>query len=129
MCFLAVSDYALEVETSEKLNSVHIEDDDPVDEYSIHEQQLPQQQEEEYPVAESEEETPAEESYSLPQNAVVAEQEPPPHVEEFTGEPQKFTYASIVRISSTRATEYVSACAFALSIALSSSFDCPSHFL
>ncbi|KAM7496145.1 hypothetical protein LguiA_020559 [Lonicera macranthoides] len=95
-----VSDYALEVETSEKLNSVHIEDDDPVDEYSIHEQQLlQQQQEEEYPAAESEEETPAEESYGLPQNAVVAEQEPQPHVEEFTGEPQKFTYASILQAS------------------------------
>lgn len=101
-----VSEYALE-ETNEKLNSVHLEDDNQVDEYNNydHQQHLPQQQLEEEEYAEEyEEESAAEDStYSAlpPQNSVVEQEQPPEPVatEEYTGEPRKFTYASILQAS------------------------------
>ncbi|KAM7527344.1 hypothetical protein LguiB_030754 [Lonicera macranthoides] len=98
-------DYALEVEASENLTSVHIEGDDAVQEYTVQEEEEPQPQpqpqpqprEVEHPITESAEESPIEESHALPQNVVDPEPEPLPAVEEPTGEPRKFTYASILQ--------------------------------
>ena len=82
---MAVSDY-LEEEAREYVTSVHI-DDDPVDKYSLPEQQDP---ETEVVV----EESPIEEPSAPLQNVVNAVQETTSvAVEE---EPQKKTYASIV---------------------------------
>ncbi|CAI0385894.1 unnamed protein product [Linum tenue] len=85
----AVSDYALEEEARDYVNSVHIEDT-PVDKYSIPELQH-QDFEDDIPVDETvEEETPY-------QGAVEVVHEPSASaVEEAEGEPQKKTYASIV---------------------------------
>lgn len=87
------------MDTSEHYVLVHIEGDDPVDDYSHHDQQ---QQEE--PVMDVKE-TPVEKSSAL-LNEVDREQEPPPAVEEASGEPQKFTYASIVCISAITTTSH-----------------------
>ncbi|XP_059660166.1 nuclear transport factor 2 isoform X2 [Cornus florida] len=87
------SDYALEVETRDYVNSVHIEGDDPDDEYSIQEQQQQQEPEDETVV----EETSLEELPVLHQDAVNTMQDPLPAVEEPVGEPPKLTYASILR--------------------------------
>ncbi|KAM7521755.1 hypothetical protein LguiA_011657 [Lonicera macranthoides] len=102
---LVAHDYALEVEASENLTSVHIEGDDAVQEYTVQEEEEPQPQpqpqpqprEVEHPITESAEESPIEESHALPQNVVDPEPEPLPAVEEPTGEPRKFTYASILQ--------------------------------
>lgn len=93
MCFfLAVSDYVLEEEAREYVNSVDIEDD-PVDKYSLPEQQFEQEFETEVVV----EETPQEETYASFQSAVNTVQDTPAtSVEEPVGEPQKKTWASIV---------------------------------
>lgn len=93
-----VPDY--EVEVSEHFDSVHIEGDEPADEYSLHDQQ--QQVE---PVVEFVKETPVEDSSAL-NNVVDHEQEPLPSVEESIGEPKKFTYASIVCISAITTTSH-----------------------
>ncbi|CAI0385901.1 unnamed protein product [Linum tenue] len=88
----AVSDYALEEEARDYVNSVHIEDT-PVDKYSIPELQH-QDFEDDIPVDETvEEETPY-------QGAVEVVHEPSASaVEEAEGEPQKKTYASILRVA------------------------------
>lgn len=84
----------MEEEAREYVNSVHIEDD-PVDKYSI-----PEQQEEEETEPEPEvvvEETPAEEiPASFPTDVNTVQAPPLSAVEEPVGEPQKKTYASIV---------------------------------
>ncbi|CAI0385896.1 unnamed protein product [Linum tenue] len=87
-----VSDYALEEEARDYVNSVHIEDT-PVDKYSIPELQH-QDFEDDIPVDETvEEETPY-------QGAVEVVHEPSASaVEEAEGEPQKKTYASILRVA------------------------------
>ena len=89
----AVSDYVLEEEAREYVNSVHIEDD-PVDKYSIPEQQQQQDVETEIVV----EESPAEEitSASLQNVPNAVQENPSVAVEEPVGEPIKKTYASIV---------------------------------
>lgn len=88
-----VSDYALEEEATEYVNSVHVEDD-PIDKYSLPEEQHQQDPEPEYEVVE----TPAEEfsaSYQSPANVV---HEPvAAAIEEPVAEPPKKTYASILR--------------------------------
>ncbi|XP_043805626.1 nuclear transport factor 2 isoform X2 [Manihot esculenta] len=90
-----VSDYVLEEEAREYVNSVHLEDD-PVDNYSLPEQQQQQDFETEVVVEEaSVEETPA--SF---QSAVNVAQEPPASsLEEPVEEPPKKTYASILRVA------------------------------
>ncbi|XP_057964056.1 nuclear transport factor 2 [Malania oleifera] len=91
---LPVADYVLEEEARDYVNSVHIEDD-TVDKYSLPDQQQLQEPETETVV----EETPVEEAASL-QNAVNTVQDPwAGPVEEPVGEPQKRTYASILRVS------------------------------
>lgn len=98
----AVSDYDLEEESREYANTVHIEDD-PVDKYSLPEQQLqyslPEQQEQQEDL-ETEivvEEAPIEETSSSLQSAVnIVHETPSVALEEPVGEPQKKTYASIV---------------------------------
>lgn len=88
----AVSDYVLEEETREYVDSVDIEDD-PVDKYSIPEQTQQWDVETEIVV----EESPAEETSAPLQNVTNAVQENPSvPVEEPVGEPLKKTYASIV---------------------------------
>ncbi|XP_028958399.1 nuclear transport factor 2 isoform X1 [Malus domestica] len=93
-----VSDYVYEEEPREYVNSVDVEDD-PVDKYSLPEQQVQQDFETEVVV----EETPAEETYSSFQSAVNnVQDEPAAAVEEPVGEPQKKTYASILRVAKER---------------------------
>jgi hypothetical protein len=93
---LAVSDYVLEDEAREYVNSIHIEDD-PVDKYSLPEQQLQEDYESEVVV----EETPAEEtSVSLQSMVNTVHEAPAATVEEPMGEAPKKTYASIVCTSS-----------------------------
>jgi len=91
---LAVSDYGLEEEAREYVNSVHI-DDDPVDEYSLPEHQ--QQLQEELETEIVEEETPVQEASPPIHSIGHTVQEPPVAlVEESFEEPPKKTYASIV---------------------------------
>ncbi|XVF21508.1 hypothetical protein REPUB_Repub12eG0096000 [Reevesia pubescens] len=90
-----VSDYVLEEEPREYVNSVHLEDD-PVDKYSLPEQQ-PQQEDFEAEVVVEEE--PVEETLASYHNVVNTVQEPPAMpLEEPVGEPPKRTYASILRV-------------------------------
>ncbi|KAL9285083.1 hypothetical protein ACSQ67_024614 [Phaseolus vulgaris] len=91
------SDYGLEEEAREYVNSVHI-DDDPVDKYSLpeHHQQLHEDLENEIVV----EETSAQEA-SPPMHSVAHTVKDPPAalVEESFEEPPKKTYASILLVS------------------------------
>ncbi|XP_068473111.1 nuclear transport factor 2 isoform X1 [Phaseolus vulgaris] len=93
----AASDYGLEEEAREYVNSVHI-DDDPVDKYSLpeHHQQLHEDLENEIVV----EETSAQEA-SPPMHSVAHTVKDPPAalVEESFEEPPKKTYASILLVS------------------------------
>ena len=92
-----VSDYGLEEEAREYVNSVHI-DDDPVDEYSLPEHQ--QQLQEELETEIVEEETPVQEASPPIHTVAHTIQEPPVAlVEESFEEPPKKTYASILRVS------------------------------
>ena len=91
MMGLAVSDYSLELDASEYVNSIHIDGDDPVDEYSLEEQQQGPETDTEL------EETPVEESSALLQHVVEAVPDPLYSAEEPLSEPPKLTYASIVR--------------------------------
>lgn len=94
MLHLVVSDYFLEEEAREYVNSVNIEDD-LVDKYSLPEQ--PQQEDVE---AEVVEESPAEETLVAHHNVVNTVQEPPAMaLEESVEEPPRRTYASIVSTS------------------------------
>ncbi|XP_027349715.1 putative G3BP-like protein isoform X2 [Abrus precatorius] len=91
------SDYGLEEEASEYVNSVHI-DDDPVDKYSLpeHHQQLQEDLEAEIVL----EETPAREvSPPIPSVAHTIQESPVTLLEESLEEPPKKTYASILRVS------------------------------
>lgn len=103
-----MSDYALEEEEVEYVNSVDTEGDEPVQEYSYREhlQQEPEPESEPEPEPETEaeeeierleEETPFEDSRTL-LNTVTTVQEPQLSVDEPVGEPEKLTYASIVSI-------------------------------
>ncbi|XVF72077.1 hypothetical protein PTKIN_Ptkin12aG0092600 [Pterospermum kingtungense] len=84
-----VSDYFLEEEAREYVNSVHI-DDDPVDKYSLPEQ--PQQEDVEAEVV-------VEEASASHHNVVNTVQEPPAMaLEESVEEPSRRTYASILRV-------------------------------
>ncbi|XVE77980.1 hypothetical protein DITRI_Ditri13aG0107500 [Diplodiscus trichospermus] len=95
-----VSDYVLEEEAREYVNSVHIEDD-TVDKYSLPEQ--PQEEDAEAEVVV--EEAPAEENLSLHHGVVNTVQEPPAMpLEEPVGEPPKRTYASILRVLKEQST-------------------------
>ncbi|KAF8392133.1 hypothetical protein HHK36_022475 [Tetracentron sinense] len=98
-----VSDYMHreEIQAREFVASVHIEENDPVDKYSLPEQQQQQVSEAENIV----EEIPAEESTASFQSAMSSERDPLPApveepveepVGEPVGEPPKKTYASIV---------------------------------
>ncbi|PON44372.1 Splicing factor-like protein [Parasponia andersonii] len=90
-----VSDYVLEEEARDYMNSVHIEDD-PIDKYSVSEQQ----QQDDFENEVVEEESPEEETSASIQNVPNAVQENPcVLVEEPVGEPIKKTYASILRVS------------------------------
>ncbi|GLT41309.1 hypothetical protein SLA2020_153840 [Shorea laevis] len=96
------SDYVLEEEARDYVNSVHIEDD-LVDKYSIPEQ--PRQEEVEAEIVV--EETPVEET-SFHQNLASTVQEPPvTALEEPVGEPAKRTYASILRVVKEQAVASV----------------------
>lgn len=91
------SDYGFEEEAREYVNSVHI-DDDPVDKYSLPEQQ--QQLQEDFESEVVVEEAPAQEA--SPQVYSVAQtirETPVAPVEEAYEEPAKKTYASILRVS------------------------------
>ncbi|XP_034916147.1 nuclear transport factor 2 [Populus alba] len=90
-----VSDYVLEEEAREYVNSVRI-DDDPVDKYSLPEQQEQQDFETEIVV----DETPVVETPASFQSAVnVGQDFPTAAPEEPMEEPQKKTYASILLVS------------------------------
>uniref|UniRef100_A0A2N9IJP5 G3BP-like protein n=1 Tax=Fagus sylvatica TaxID=28930 RepID=A0A2N9IJP5_FAGSY len=91
-----VSDYVLEEEARDYVNSIHIEDD-PVDKYSLPEQQLQEDHETDILV----DETPVEEMSASLQSVVntVHNASPVAAVEEPMGEQPKQTYASILRDS------------------------------
>ncbi|CAL5193845.1 unnamed protein product [Lathyrus oleraceus] len=94
-----VSDYGFEEEAREYLNSVHI-DDDPVDKYSLPEQQQQQQLQEDLETEVVVEETPTQESYPPVHDVAHTIRETPVTlVEESFEEPAKKTYASILRVS------------------------------
>lgn len=105
-----VSDYALEEEAGEYVNSVHVEGVEPVQEYSYDEhlrqdsdpelepELEPEPEQESKPEANRlEEETAFEETSHVLQNSLTAVHEPQISVEEPIGKPEKFTYASILR--------------------------------
>lgn len=83
----------MEEEAREYVTSVHIEDD-PVDKYSLPEQQ--QQLQEDLETEIVVEETSIEEPSPSIQNVAHTIREPPAHVEEPFDEPPKRSYASIV---------------------------------
>ncbi|KAF2307140.1 hypothetical protein GH714_025064 [Hevea brasiliensis] len=90
-----VSDYVLEEEAREFVNSVHMEDD-PVDKYSLPEQQQQQDFETEIVV----EEAPVEDTTASFQTVMSVVQDPPAAaLEEPVEEPPKKTYASILRFA------------------------------
>ncbi|KAK4273009.1 hypothetical protein QN277_021485 [Acacia crassicarpa] len=96
------SDYDLEEEAQEYVNSVHIEEDDPVDKYSLPEQQ-PQHQHQQHLQEDLEteivvDETPIEEASPSMQNVGQANREASvAYVEEPLEEAPKRTYASILQ--------------------------------
>ncbi|XP_009790652.1 nuclear transport factor 2 [Nicotiana sylvestris] len=112
-------DYALEVEATEYVNSVHIQGNDGVEEYSYpehdheHQSEAEVEAEPDEPEAESEAEAEVpeeahlreetaqvrslEEETALPNNVVKVVPEPEPVAEEPVGEPSKFSYAAILR--------------------------------
>ncbi|KAK7267446.1 hypothetical protein RIF29_20120 [Crotalaria pallida] len=93
-----VSDYGLEEEAREYVNSVHIEDD-PVDKYSLPEQQQ-QQQQQDFETEVVVDESPAEEaSPSIPSVAHTVYEPPVAAVEDPLENPPKKTWASILRVS------------------------------
>ncbi|KAF5738991.1 putative Ras-GTPase-activating protein-binding protein [Tripterygium wilfordii] len=97
-----VSDYVLEEEAREFVSSVRIEDD-PVDKYS-----LPEQQQPDFDAEIVVEEAPVEEMHASMQSVVNAVQEPvAPTAEEPVGEQPKRTYASILRVHREHATSSV----------------------
>ncbi|CAA0825742.1 Nuclear transport factor 2 (NTF2) family protein with RNA binding (RRM-RBD-RNP motifs) domain [Striga hermonthica] len=102
----AVSDYALEEEAAEYVHSVHIDRDEPVQDFAYQEHLQPEAQHEMQPELEPElesevdrldEGTPYEEPNPLLQHTVTTVQEPHLSVEESIREPEKLTYASILR--------------------------------
>ncbi|XWS76192.1 hypothetical protein CRYUN_Cryun01aG0154700 [Craigia yunnanensis] len=98
-----VSDYVLEEEVREYVNSVHIEDD-PVDKYSLPEQLQQEDVEAEVVV----EEAPAEETLASHHSVVNAVQEPPAMaLEEPVGEAPRRTYASILRVAKEQSASSV----------------------
>ncbi|KAL1559633.1 nuclear transport factor 2-like [Salvia divinorum] len=106
-----VSDYALEEEIGDYGNSVHVEGVEPALEYS-YEEHLRQdtapelelepepepEQQPELEVDRLEEETPFEETRHVLQNPLTTMHEPQLSVEDPIGEPEKLTYASILRV-------------------------------
>ncbi|CDP03794.1 unnamed protein product [Coffea canephora] len=92
-----VSDYTLDAEAGEYGNSVHIEGDDAVEDYSYREQEQEQEQEQNAGAETVDEGTSLEESSGFMQNEEDTAQEPLPAVEEPVGELPKVSYASILR--------------------------------
>lgn len=93
-----VSNFELEEETREYVNSIHIEDDNPVDKYS-----LPDEEQHEEPLLETiVKEAPVEEP-APPESAVnhmnYVEDPISVRADEPVGEPAKLSYASILRAS------------------------------
>ena len=90
---MAVPDYVLEENAREYVDSIHIEDD-PIDKYSLPEQQQQEEFESEVVVVEAPLEDLVAASHQNVDNSVQE-----PHsavVDEPVGEPEKRTYASIV---------------------------------
>lgn len=93
-----VSNYELEEETREYVNTIHIAEDNPVDKYS-----LPDEEQHEEPLSETVvKEAPVEE-FSPPENSLnhmnYVEDLIPIPADEPAGEPAKLSYASILRAS------------------------------
>ncbi|KAL7151653.1 hypothetical protein ABFS83_04G045800 [Erythranthe nasuta] len=114
-----VSDYALEEEAMNHVNSIRIEGDDPTNEYNYQEHYQPDLEAESEPEPEPdlealrrEEEKPIEESTALLQSAVTAHKETQPSTEEPVVEPKKFTYASILAVKGKSPSTFVSPPAF-----------------
>ncbi|KAG8389152.1 hypothetical protein BUALT_Bualt02G0199400 [Buddleja alternifolia] len=116
-----VSDYPLHEESGNYVNSVYIEGDEPIQEYSYQEHEQPElepeleleAEPEPLPAPEPEaeileEEIPFEESNVLLQSKVTAMQETQPSTEEPVGEPEKLTYASILRAKGKSSSSFSS---------------------
>lgn len=117
---LAAHDYAIEVEATEYVNSVHIQGNDAVEDYSypehdhenLYEVEAEAESESEHDEAEAEDEADVteethfgeetaqvrsfEEETSFPNNVAEVMPEPEPAAEEPVAEPSKLSYASIV---------------------------------
>lgn len=95
----------MEEEAGEYVDSVHVDGDEPVEEYSYQEhlRQDPEPELEPEPEPEPEadrleDETPFEETSPVLESTLTTVQEPQLSAEEPIGEPEKLTYASIVSI-------------------------------
>lgn len=113
-CLLAIcsdlngsTDYVLEEDARDYVNSIHVEDD-PVDKYSLPEQQQYQEPEAETVV----EETPPEETFSSIQSAanVVQDHVSAAFEEPVVEPPVKKTWASIVCYYSINTNAYMRSC-------------------
>ncbi|KAL3517739.1 hypothetical protein ACH5RR_020328 [Cinchona calisaya] len=100
-----VSDYASEAEAREYVNSINIEGDDAVEDYSYRETE--QEQEPNSGAENVEDDTPLEESSAFLQNEEDTAEEPVPAVEEPVGELPKISYASILRVPKGNPTRAV----------------------
>ncbi|GAB4830097.1 hypothetical protein Ancab_019739 [Ancistrocladus abbreviatus] len=94
------SNFSLEEETREYVNSIHIEEDNPVDKYSIPDEQQHQEPEAETVV----EEAHVEESLPLETATDNVQDTTPAPINETAGEPSKLTYASILRTARSQPT-------------------------
>lgn len=102
-----VSNYELEEEAREYVDSIHIEDDSPVDKYSLPDESQPEEPQPEIVVKEA----PVEESpplESAADNVSPVEESVPVPVDEPAGEPAKLTYASILRAKAQASQPVVS---------------------
>ncbi|GAB4841261.1 hypothetical protein Ancab_021993 [Ancistrocladus abbreviatus] len=97
------SNFTLEEETREYVNSIHIEEDNPVDKYSIPDEQKHEEPEVETVV----EEALVEESLPLETAAENVQDTTPAPVNETVGEPSKLTYASILQSAPSQPTASV----------------------
>lgn len=107
-----VSDYGLEEEARNYVNSIHVEGNDPIREYSYQEHHhqeewdpVPEPEfEPEQPDSEAEAEALRleEETTAFLQSIVISQKETEPSKEEPVVEPEKLTYASIVSVTHSR---------------------------
>ena len=96
MSYVPVSNYELEEESREYVNSIHIEEDNPVDKYSLLDEEQLEEPHLETVVKEAPIEEPAAPIENTVNHMVYVEDPLPVPADEPVGEPPKLSYASIV---------------------------------